>query len=98
MAAAAAAAHTGCPVAVVAIGGALADSNEEWVAIRGTTNGGAVLVRPDRHVAWRSDPADRTEALTVAIQVLLDGAASVSDGNRDSLLEGIHSAAEALVG
>ncbi len=64
---------------------------------RGITGGGGVLVRPDRHVAWRAAPTDRAEALATAVEALLDGCAHLSAEDRGSLLEGIHAAADALV-
>ncbi len=70
-----AAGRSRCPLAVVAIGGALADPRGEWADCRGTGSGGGVLVRPDRHVAWRGDPADRTETLAKILQLLLVGRA-----------------------
>ena len=96
-AAEAAAAASGCPLGVVAIGGELADPDGEWAAIRGITGGGGVLVRPDRHVAWRADPTNRPEALATAVEALLDGCAHLSAEHGSSLLDGIHTAADALV-
>ena len=96
-AAEAAAAASGCPLAVLAIGGELVDPDGEWAAIRGVKSGGGVLVRPDRHVAWRAAPTDRAEALATAVEALLDGCAHLSAEDRGSLLDGIHAAADALV-
>src|SRR3954454_7437216 len=49
-----AAAATGYPVTVVAIGpnSPVADPRGEWPSVSGTATGGCVLVRPDRDVAW----------------------------------------------
>jgi len=54
-AAAAAEESTGCPIRVVSIGeaGDYQDPSQRWRAVRGVGSDGAVLVRPDRHVAWR---------------------------------------------
>ncbi len=56
-AAATAAAESTCPLTVVAVGSRLADPDGEWGWVRGTREGGVVLVRPDKHVAWRAEPA-----------------------------------------
>ncbi len=54
--AAEAAAGTGVPIAVHVIGGraGVTDPYGEWAALREVETTGCVLVRPDRHVAWRS--------------------------------------------
>jgi 2,4-dichlorophenol 6-monooxygenase len=55
--------RTGVPVTVHVIGapgaGALTDPYGEWAAVRETESSGCVLVRPDRHVAWRADRLDQ---------------------------------------
>ncbi len=60
---------------------------------------GVVLVRPDKHVAWRAAPAPgmhETE-LSEAVQRLLSGASATAEGvNDQELLTGIESAAAAL--
>jgi 2,4-dichlorophenol 6-monooxygenase len=45
----------------------------QWADIREITDRGAILVRPDRHIAWRSldRPADVEEALRSAVGKLL---------------------------
>jgi 2,4-dichlorophenol 6-monooxygenase len=55
-AAAEASARLGVPVRVHVIGGqdGVTDPYGEWAALREVETTGAVLVRPDRHVAWRS--------------------------------------------
>ena len=42
--------------------------SDEWRALAALGDGGALLVRPDQHVAWRSDapPADPAAALSAA--------------------------------
>jgi 2-polyprenyl-6-methoxyphenol hydroxylase-like FAD-dependent oxidoreductase len=49
---------TRMPLGVVTIGGAeLADTSGEWLTKYGIDADGAVLVRPDGHIAWRSASA-----------------------------------------
>jgi 2,4-dichlorophenol 6-monooxygenase len=50
------AAKTGVPISVRVIGGrdGISDPYGEWAARREVETTGCVLVRPDRHVAWRS--------------------------------------------
>jgi 2,4-dichlorophenol 6-monooxygenase len=58
----------------VAPDGDLRDPKGAWAALRGHDDGGAILVRPDGHVAFRApympeDPAgDLWDALDVALQ------------------------------
>ena len=49
-------ARAGVPVRVCAIGGrdGVTDPYGEWASLREVETTGCVLVRPDRHVAWRS--------------------------------------------
>jgi 2-polyprenyl-6-methoxyphenol hydroxylase-like FAD-dependent oxidoreductase len=42
------------PLRCVAIGRDVADTDGAWTALLGIENDGALLVRPDQHVAWRS--------------------------------------------
>jgi len=55
-------------------GGEYADVDGRWALVRGITDEGAVLVRPDNHVAWRSTGAaeNPADALGSAISRLLD--------------------------
>lgn len=51
--------HHGVPLRVVPIGGGSGaadhrDADGTWAAVRGIEDDGAILVRPDQHVAWRS--------------------------------------------
>lgn len=50
------------------------DSQRAWADFSGTDDSGAVLVRPDRHVAWRSRtlPHNPGEELDVALRQILD--------------------------
>jgi 2,4-dichlorophenol 6-monooxygenase len=50
----AAAAIAAPPLRYVAIGRDVADTDGAWTARLGIENDGALLVRPDQHVAWRS--------------------------------------------
>jgi putative polyketide hydroxylase len=68
------AAKLGVPLAAYVVGGELGDPTGRWRAAYGVGIGGAVLVRPDGHVAWRSvgpaegTAADTTEAMTRALR------------------------------
>jgi hypothetical protein len=54
-------------------GGDLADPEGRWAAAYGVTIGGAVLVRPDGFVAWRTERAaeDLAEAVRAALTAVL---------------------------
>jgi 2,4-dichlorophenol 6-monooxygenase len=98
-AAAAAASETGCPLHVVAIAGELADPKRCWETVRGVGSGGVVLVRPDKHVAWRATPDASTRAteLADAVRHVLGGVHESGDGFAEQpLLAGIENAAAAL--
>ena len=68
-------AHAGVPVTVHVIGGrdGVTDPYGEWASLREVETTGAVLVRPDRHVAWRSMryAPDRAARLTAVLEQLL---------------------------
>jgi 2,4-dichlorophenol 6-monooxygenase len=87
---------TGVPLTVVEVGGALADPSGQWASVRGTGPGGALLVRPDRHVAWRAAaaPADPPGELAVVLRCLLHPAAPPPKFRSD--LAGITDAGESL--
>jgi 2,4-dichlorophenol 6-monooxygenase len=64
------------PITVHVIGrgsGGLADPYGEWAAVREVESDGCVLVRPDRHVAWRYPRFDAaaTRALAAGMQRIL---------------------------
>ena len=67
-------AATGVAVDVHVIGsGALLDPYGEWAAVREVAGTGCVLVRPDRHVAWRArelQPNSADQLATALAQVL----------------------------
>ena len=66
---AAAPALAGIPVAVLSLGGEIADPTGEFAARYGLDGDGCVLVRPDGHVCWMagadSEPNDLTDAILV---------------------------------
>jgi 2,4-dichlorophenol 6-monooxygenase len=92
----AAEAVTDVRLTIVEVGGALADPSGEWASVRGTGSDGALLVRPDRHVAWRAaaTPADPAAELTAVLHRLLHSGPAPSGSGGD--LAGITNAGEAL--
>jgi hypothetical protein len=78
----------GLPLGVVTIGGAeLRDVSGQWLASYGLDAGGAVLVRPDGHIAWRStgaagDPTATLEQVVARVLGLdVDDRRLAADGN-----------------
>ncbi|MER5450367.1 FAD-dependent monooxygenase [Streptomyces sp. NPDC002764] len=69
------AAATGATVRVRAVGPGAewTDPEGEWAAVRGVGSGGALLVRPDRHIAWRAPDwtEDRPAELRRAVSSVL---------------------------
>jgi 2,4-dichlorophenol 6-monooxygenase len=63
------------PVAGVVVGPGreVLDTYDDWSRLREVTEAGAVLVRPDKHIAWRSDGmvANPTETLTEVLKQVL---------------------------
>lgn len=99
-AAVAAARAIGAPLTVVSIGpgGDYEDPSGAWVQARGVGDGGAVLVRPDRHVAWRIHtlPESQVSALTEAMHSVLDPDVVASPDESLLALRAIEEAGEAL--
>ncbi len=62
------------PVVVIGPGQAHDDLYGDWARLRGTSDGGALLVRPDGYVAarWTAPVADATDAVTQALRTILD--------------------------
>jgi 2,4-dichlorophenol 6-monooxygenase len=69
----------GVPLAAVVIGPGqeVTDLYFDWAGLREVAEDGAVLVRPDKHIGWRSMhlPADPEGALHAAMRALLGRAA-----------------------
>lgn len=61
------------PIQVVQVGGAngVRDPLGDWAGVRGVGEDGAVLVRPDAHVAWRAADASLAGDLAPVIRRLL---------------------------
>jgi putative polyketide hydroxylase len=74
-AAAAVSASVGVPIAVHQIGrsGDAVDSGAAWAQLTGLASGGALLVRPDDFIGWRSEglPADPQQELRRALSTIL---------------------------
>ena len=78
----------GVPISVHLVGrrtGGLADPYLEWAELREVDSDGCVLVRPDRHVAWRSTRFDASAARelgAVLEQILARSGAESSTAER----------------
>jgi 2-polyprenyl-6-methoxyphenol hydroxylase-like FAD-dependent oxidoreductase len=61
------------PIDTVVVGEDVADEDGHWMHLLGIDDEGAVLVRPDQHVAWRSPHgvSDTTGALAHALATIL---------------------------
>jgi 2-polyprenyl-6-methoxyphenol hydroxylase-like FAD-dependent oxidoreductase len=70
---AAASTSTGPPVATVVVGRDVLDPTGAWTALAEIGEDGALLVRPDQHVAWRttSAPLDASAELDAVLVALL---------------------------
>lgn len=90
----------GAPITVVSIGpdGDYQDPKGEWALAREVGEGGAVLVRPDRHVAWRTHAVSEHQdaALTEAMRAVLDPDVRTSTDESLLALRAIEEAGEAL--
>ncbi|MFI9388046.1 FAD-dependent monooxygenase [Kutzneria sp. NPDC052558] len=87
------------PITVIAVGADdLRDPDGTWLAVCEIEPSGALLVRPDRHVAWRVPtlPADPTAALAAALNTVLRTAPAAVPGDPLAGLKGIAEAGEAL--
>jgi 2,4-dichlorophenol 6-monooxygenase len=64
---------TGATIKTVTVGGDYRDANGSWANLRQINEDGAILVRPDNHVAWRSPGAapDAAGVLTDALHSVL---------------------------
>lgn len=100
-AAAAAAEDLGCSIELIAIGddGPFMDSTGEWRQVSGINDEGAILVRADRHVAWRqrSVRTDHQTELRQALAAILNPARVAVDGQAaGQILDGVFGAGEAF--
>ena len=79
-------AELGVSVAVRVVGGAvLHDPAREFTTLYGLAADGAVVVRPDGHIAWRSQSADGldlAQALRLGIRASLGASSSAVSGER----------------
>lgn len=100
-AAEAAAEELGCSVALVPIGddGPFADRTGEWRQVAGIGDDGVVLVRADRHVAWRqrSVRTEHRNKLRRALNAILSPVqAAVDEHTAGQILDGVFGAGDAF--
>src|SRR5262249_23683017 len=76
----------------------LSDPDRGYRELAGIAAGGALLVRPDKHVAWRTAelPDDPAEALTEVVRTIMSGTAPHADGAGTSHFATITDAREVL--
>ncbi|TMS51188.1 hypothetical protein [Mycobacterium sp. DBP42] len=56
----------GHPINVAQVGADYLDADGTWAAVAEIGNGGALLVRPDNHVAWRTGNLGENPELALA--------------------------------
>ena len=98
-AAAAVASDTGVPLTVVTTDGTgMTDPDGTWTQLCELGDGGALLVRPDRHVAWRCAhlTADPRETLSTVLRTLLQESPVLQPGDPLAGLRAIAEAGESL--
>ncbi len=64
----------GIPIDVVSIGGPNCDAQDvhsRWHALSGVSESGCLLVRPDRHVAWRQTGDHQADQLELVMKKIL---------------------------
>lgn len=91
-------AATGSPITVVVVGSADEAGAQRWARVAGVECDGVVIVRPDRHVAYRAasvsgEPAD---ILRTVIDAVMHGAETDEDEQWSASLDRIHEAGERL--
>ena len=71
---------------VIGPGRELTDLYDDWARLREVDESGCVLVRPDAHVAWRSQEMveDPEAALLAALRGVLDRGPTAKDGSSAS--------------
>jgi len=88
------------PVHVVTVGrSGYVDPERGWEKVRGVDDTGAILVRPDRHVAWRGAAPDGKESVVleeVVSTVMSGGSLTGRDNAVEPFLERIRNASERL--
>lgn len=96
--------RSGLPIDIVEISdsGDVRDPTNDWRHLREVSAEGALLVRPDQHVGWRSIGATASPeaALAAAFTRLLKRdfhGTGASDGPADTAVEAVHAADPALV-
>ena len=63
----------GVPVHRIGKGADLADADGDWLDRTGLASDGALLVRPDQHVAARTDTGLRPDTLDAVLRGIIDG-------------------------
>ena len=80
---------SGINIKTVAIGCDLADSDGQWRAIADLNPGGAILVRPDGHIAWRTNGPVQSAAETLT-RVFKQLMGTMSPNTPTSIVAGEH--------
>ncbi len=52
----------GIEISMISIGDSITDPDGTWAQVSGLESGGAVVVRPDNHIGWRSAAASSAPA------------------------------------
>jgi len=75
-----ASAQAGIDIRLVVVGGdgGYQDEDGGWAALRGVSEDGAVLVRPDGHVGWRAGDASGQRHLAGALAAIVGGPVALS--------------------
>lgn len=90
--------ETGSPITVVVVGSAGEPTTRRWTEVAGVEIDGVVIVRPDRHVAYRAASVCDEPAgiLSMVVDAVMHGAETDEDGQWSASLDRIYEAGERL--
>lgn len=91
--------ETGCPLSVVAVGaGRHLDQERGWAMAAGVDASGVVVVRPDRHVAFRAAtyPGEPADVLRQVIGTVMRGKATAREHGWSESMDRVHEAGERI--